>query len=215
MTDVSRPFCIFPRLLAEAKAAGRTRRGKQLAEMAIAIEILTFAPMRIANLVALRLGVTFRRVALGRERRWLISIPAHEVKNRAELTYEIPKDDYGLIDEALALYDQPEGWLFPGRTPGPKDSSLLSGQIKRTVESRLGLAFHTHMFRAIAGYLHLKENPNGFEAVRAILGNRNDNVIRKNYSFLAERSLIANAQAAIGKTRARLVAPPKHKRKDV
>jgi integrase len=203
------------RLFAEAKAAGRTRRGKQLAEMAIAIEILTFAPMRIANLVALRLGVTFRRVALGRERRWLISIPAHEVKNRAELTYEIPKDDYDLIDKVLALYDQPEGWLFSGRMPGPKASSLLSGQIKRTVESRLGLAFHTHMFRAIAGYLHLKENPNGFEAVRAILGNRDDNVIRKNYSFLAERSLIANAQAAIGKTRARLLPSSKGKRKDV
>jgi len=61
------------------------------------------------------------------------------------------------------------------------------------------------MFRAIAGYLHLKENPNGFEAVRAILGNRDDSVIRKNYAFLAERSLIANAQAAIGKTRARLL----------
>jgi integrase len=120
-----------------------------------------------------------------------------------------------MIEGALALYDQPDGWLFPGRGRGPKATSLLSGQIKRTVQSRLGLAFHTHMFRALAGYLHLKENPNGFEAVRAILGNRDDNVIRKNYSFLAERSLIANAQAAIGKTRARLAPPPKDKRKDV
>ena len=65
------------------------------------------------------------------------------------------------------------------------------------------------MFRALAGYLHLKENPNGFEAVRAILGNRDDNVIRNNYAFLAERSLIANAQASIGQTRARLALPAK------
>ena len=64
------------RLFAEAKAARSPRRRKQLAEIAIAIEILTFAPMRIANLVSLRLGVTLRRVARGRERRWLISIPA-------------------------------------------------------------------------------------------------------------------------------------------
>ena len=69
------------------------------------------------------------------------------------------------------------------------------------------------MFRALAGYVHLKENPNGFEAVRAILGNRDDKVIRNNYSFLAERSLIANAQAAIGKARVRLVASPQDKRK--
>jgi integrase len=120
-----------------------------------------------------------------------------------------------MIEEALALYDQPDGWLFPGRGCRPKAASLLSRQIKRIVESRLGMPFHTHMFRALAGYLHLKENPNGFEAVRAILGNRDDNVIRKNYSFLAERSLIANAQAAIGKTRARLVPPTKDKRRDV
>jgi len=117
-----------------------------------------------------------------------------------------------LIDEALALYDQPDGWLFPGRGPFPKAESLLSGQIKRTVENRLGLAFHTHMFRALAGYLHLKENPNGFEAVRALLGNRDDRVIRSNYAFLAERSLIANAQASIGRTRARLAIPSKDKK---
>ena len=64
---------------------------------------------------------------------------------------------------------QPDGGLFPGRATGPKATSLLSGQIKRTVEGRVGVAFHTHMFRSLAGYLHLKENPNGFEAVRALL----------------------------------------------
>jgi hypothetical protein len=92
-----------------------------------------------------------RRVLRGRERRWLISIPAHEVKSRVDLTYELPPDAHGMIEGALALYDQPDGWLFPGRGRGPKATSLLSGQIKRTVQSRLGLAFHTHMFRALPG----------------------------------------------------------------
>ena len=201
------------RLLAEAKAARSPRRRKHLAEVAIAIEILIFAPLRIANLVSLRLGVTMRRVTQRRAPHWLISIPPEEVKNSAELTFNLPNDIHDFIEGALALYDQPEGWLFPGRAAGPKAASLLSGQIKRTVEARLGLPFHTHMFRAIAGYLHLTHNPNGFEAVRAILGNRDDNVIRKNYAFLAERSLIANAQTSIGQTRARLVPPAKNKRK--
>jgi integrase len=200
-------------LFAKAKAAQSIRRCKQLSEIAIAIEILTFAPMRVANLVSLRLGVSFRRVAQGREKRWLISIPAHEVKSSTELTYELPTHTHGIIEEALALYNQPDGWLFPGRNSGPKAASLLSRQIKRAIESRLGLPFHTHMFRALAGYLHLKENPNGFEAVRALLGNRDDTVIRQNYSFLAERSLIANAQAAIAKTRARLAPSSNDKRK--
>jgi hypothetical protein len=38
------------RLFAEAKAARSGRRRKQLCEMAIAIEILTFAPIRVGNL---------------------------------------------------------------------------------------------------------------------------------------------------------------------
>ncbi len=203
------------RLLAEARAARGARRRRQLAEMAVAIETLIFAPMRIGNLTSIRLGVTLRRVALGRKKRWLISIPADQVKNRAELTYELPNDNHDLIEQALALYDQPDGWVFPGRAHGPKAASLLSGQIKRTVEGRVGVAFHTHMFRALGGYLHLVENPNGFEAVRALLGNRDDNVVRNNYTFLAERSLIANAQASIGRTRARFALPSKDKRKDV
>jgi integrase len=143
----------------------------------------------------------------------LISIPASEVKNRTELTYELPKESHHVIDRALALYAYPDGWLFPGRGVGPKAVSLLSGQIKRTIQSRLGIAFHTHMFRALAGYLHLRENPNGFEAVRVLLGNRDDNVVRNNYAFLAERSLIAKAQATIARNRVRFELPPMKRRK--
>ena len=198
------------RLLTEAKAAKSTRRRKQLCEIAIAIEILTFAPLRVSNLVSLQLGVSLRPLARGHQKYWLISIPAHEVKSNTDLIYELPTDSYHLIEEALSLYEPAGGWLFGGRRERLRASSLLSGQIKRTVEVRLGVPFHTHMFRALAGYLHLRENPNGFEAVRAILGNRDDSVVRKNYSFMAERTLIANAQAAIGKTRARFVPPSKN-----
>jgi integrase len=201
------------RLLADAQVAGTPRRRKKLAELAIAIEILTFAPMRISNVAALRQGTSLRRVTIGRVSRWIISIPAVEVKNRAELTYELPGESHDLIDKALTLYRRPEGWLFPGRKVGPKAASLLSAQIKRTVEGRLGVRFHVHMFRALAGYLHLKENPNGFEAVRALLGNRDDSVIRNNYAFLAERSLIAKAQAAIGQNRTCRQGPRKNKRR--
>jgi integrase len=201
------------RLLAEAKAAKSGRRRKQLAEMTIAIEILAFAPMRVGNLSSLRLGANLRHVAIGREKRWLISLPAAEVKNHTDLTYELPRESHGVIDRALALYDQPDGWLFPGRRAGSKAVRLLSGQIKRTVESRLGRAFHAHMFRALAGYLHLRKNPNGFEAVRALLGNRDDDVIRHNYAFMAERSLIANAQATIARNRARIEPPSKRQRR--
>ena len=91
-----------------------------------------------------------------------------------------------------------------------KCEGCLSGQIKRTVEGRLGVTFNVHLFRGLGAVLHLKENPNGFESVRAFLGDRDDQVIRRSYTGFAERHLIATAQETILKSRARTApkAPP-------
>jgi hypothetical protein len=103
----------------------------------------------------------------------------------------------------MKLYRQPNGSLFPGLRGNSKCAGCLSGQIKRTVESRLGITFNVHLFRGLGAVLHLKENPNGFESVRAFLGDRDDKVIRRSYTGFAERHLIAAAQETILKSRAR------------
>ena len=189
---------------------GPHSRQRTLAQLAIAIEILTFAPLRVGNLASLRLGETLRKLSIRNQTHWLISIPATEVKNRQELIHELPTKEHPLIAEALRLYPQPEGWVFGGRK-GPK--TALSKQIKQIIERRLGVAFHTHMFRALAGYVHLRENPNGFELVRALLGNRDEHVVRRNYAFMAERSHIAHAQETIRSNRARFAAQDLEKKR--
>jgi hypothetical protein len=116
------------RLLAEAKTARSARHRKRLAEMAIAVEVLLFAPVRVGNLVSLRLEVTFQRIALGREKRWLIE------RGGPPIIYSI-EDDFGQCVSCV--------------TQGVPFSSILElfGQIPRRVlvcdrGLTSGVAFH-------------------------------------------------------------------------
>lgn len=191
-------------LLEEAATERNDRKRVVLAQMAVAIEIELFMPLRRENLVALNLDKHFRRLVVDGRERWIVEIPRVEVKNSQSLTFELPPESVTLIERALHFYEAKDGWLFPGRGAGPKHPVTLGEQVKQTVEARLGVAFNMHLFRAIAGLLHLRENPDGFEAVRALLGDRDDEVVRNHYSFVADGNLIAKAQETITRTRARL-----------
>ena len=157
----------------------------------------------LKNLVGLNLNNHIQVIREKGSKTWIIRIDRKETKNRSALTYALPPQSVALIERAMRLYEQPNGWLFPGRFEGPKTEVGLSDQIKRTVESRLGVKFNVHLFRGLGAVLHLKENPNGFESVRAFLGDRDDKVIRASYTGFAERHLIAAAQETILKLRAR------------
>lgn len=199
------------RLLAEARSATSDRRRRHAAQMALAIEILTFAPLRLANLAQLRLGESFREVRQARGSRWLARFEPQTVKNRATLAFELPAESSSLVAEALRHSPPVDGWLFPGQS-GAKGASCLGTQIKRTVERHVGVPFNVHLFRALAGLTHLRDNPDGFESVRALLGDRDDRVVREHYAFAAERHLIDHAQRSISRSRARLSPPPARRR---
>jgi integrase len=147
------------------------------------------------------------------KRCWFVDLKAEVVKNLMTRSHELPPESSPLIDEAMRLYAQSNDWIFPGRKGGRKLSGTLGPQIKRAVESRLGVPFNTHLYRAIAGCTHLKENPDGFESARALLGDRDDRVLRENYLFLSERHLIRHAQQSIKTARVRLAPRSVRKRK--
>lgn len=195
-------------LLRAAQRAKHPRERRLLAQVAIAVELELMTPLRRKNLAGLNLDQHVQIVQKGRERVWILRIEKSETKNRSRLTHEIGADSVRRIERGLSLYQQTNGWLFPGRDGRPKDPSTLSAQIKRAVETRLGVPFNIHLFRALEASLHLKENPNGFESVRALLGDRDDRVIRASYTQFAERSLIAAAQQTILNHRARIAPCP-------
>jgi integrase len=148
------------------------------AQMAVAIAILTFAPVRLGNLVRIRLEENLTKPG-GHNSPYVLVFPAYDVKNRVQL--EFPLDAYvtELIDEYIydfrlsLLRGSNELWLFPGEAGGFKDAKTFSGQITQRIEKTTGLRLTVHQFRHAAAAILLKHRPGEYELVRRVLGHRN------------------------------------------
>jgi integrase len=147
------------------------------AEIALAIQILLVAPMRLANLAALSLEDNIVRVG-GIEPSYHLVIPPEEVKNEQPLEYPLPN----VVSEMLGLYlkvfrprlcRSESAWLFPGEFDGHKTKSTLSGQIIDTITKELGIRVTPHQFRHIAAAFILEKDPANYEFVRRVLGHKN------------------------------------------
>jgi hypothetical protein len=69
-----------------------------MAQIAVAIAILTVAPVRLANLTAIRLGTNLIKPD-GREKNYWLVFPDYDVKNRVKLEYPLQSYLTRLIDE--------------------------------------------------------------------------------------------------------------------
>jgi Phage integrase family len=148
------------------------------AQLAVAIAILTVAPVRLANLVAIKLGINLLKPGGPDSNYWLI-FPDHDVKNRVPLEYPLEQYLTRMIDEYVhdfrpsLLRGRNGDCLFPGQRGGTKSSILLSGQITQRIHKTTGLRMTVHQFRHAAGALILGHRPGEYELVRRFLGHRN------------------------------------------
>jgi integrase len=169
-------------LPAQLMAKARARRDHApigagvLAQIAVAIAILTVAPVRRSNLTRIRLGTNLIKPGGPDSKYWLV--PEYDVKNWVRL--EFPLDDHvtGLIDEYVhdfrpaLLRGHNEDWLFPGQRGGPKEPISFATQIVRQISKATGLWVTVHQFRHAAGALLLQKYPGNYELVRRVLGHR-------------------------------------------
>jgi integrase len=149
-----------------------------MAEVAVAIAILTLAPVRAANLAAIRLDENLIRPG-GLQSPYLLVFPHYDVKNRLDLTFEFDKYLAELIDEYVQEY-RPSllrgangDWLFPDTAGGSKDPHLFGIQITERIQKATGLRINIHQFRHAAAAIYLKHHPGDYETVRRLLGHRN------------------------------------------
>jgi integrase len=156
-----------------AHKEGDGKKGCLYAQLAVIIEILIFAPMRLSNLQNLRLD---------RHVNWVgelvhINIPADEVKNLEELHFILPSH----LSDRIRQYT--ERWrdlfisgtnthLFPGKKGKPKDDSTIRRQIKDYCFKYAGVTITPHQFRHLAAYLLLRQKPGFYEVVRKLLGHK-------------------------------------------
>jgi integrase len=150
---VKLPFAMMTS--ARACAGHSPTRAAVTAQLAVAIAILAVAPVRLANLTAIRLGFNLIKPGGPESNYWLV-FPDYDVKNRVKL--EFPLEPYltHLIDEYVFDYrpsllrGSNEDWLFPGGGAGTKGRCFLSRQVTERILKATGLRMTVHQFRHAA-----------------------------------------------------------------
>src|ERR1700722_6458226 len=148
-----------------------------LAQSAVAVAILTVAPIRLGNLTSIRLGENLTKPGGPDSNYWLI-FAKYEVKNRLPLQFKLDANVTALVNEYVhdfrpaLVRGSNADWLFPGEAGAHKEKISFSTQIVDRVEKSTGLRITVHQFRHAAGALILKHRPGEYELVRRVLGHK-------------------------------------------
>ena len=164
-------------------------RAAVLAQIAVAVAILTVAPIRLGNLASIRLGENLIKPGGPHSNFWL-TFPKYDVKNRTPLQFKLDETVTSIINEYVhdhrpALMRRSNAdWLFPGEAGNQKEKISFSTQIVERVQKSTGLRITVHQFRHAAGALILKHRPGEYELVRRILGHKSVQTTKKFYLSL-------------------------------
>lgn len=159
------------------------------AQIAVAVAILTAAPVRASNLAAIRLGENLNKPG-GPDTTYVLTFPHYDVKNQVDLTAELDGYVTAIIDEYIhdfrpsVMRGSNEDWLFPGGEGGSKDPHLFGIQVTERIQKVTGLRITLHQYRHAAAAVYLKDHPGDYETVRRFLGHRNIRTTVKFYCGL-------------------------------
>lgn len=148
------------------------------ASIAVAVAILSIAPVRLNNLIKIKLDENLIKPG-GLDGPYWLAFPKEDVKNRVQLQHKILTEIGELIDEYIDDYRPVlvrkfnAAWLFPGETGEVKTSRTLSLQISDRVFDATGLRLTVHQFRHAAAAIFIKANPGQYERARQLLGHKN------------------------------------------
>jgi hypothetical protein len=167
-------------MMAAARSQQPTGRHRAAvtAQLAVAIAILTAAPVRLANLTTIQLGTNLIKPGGLGSNYWLV-FPDYDVKNRVRLEFPLEQYLTRLIDEYVhdfrpdLMRGRNENWLFPGQRRGAKGKISFSGQITKRIYKATGVRMTVHQFRHAAAAIILQRRPGEYELVRRIFGHRN------------------------------------------
>ena len=200
-TAATRKLLLLPMVLRREIERGKvsTRRRSMLGQVAVAIEILIFAPIRIGNLASIDMDRHLIKVG----KRLHLVIPAAEVKNRADLDFELPEPSADLVRWYIDDVRRPEAGsaaLFIGAAQSHKTGTLRT-QIIKTIREYTGLEVHPHLFRHIGAKLYLDMNPGGYEVMRRVLGHKSMDTTTNFYAGMETRGATRHFDQQILKLR--------------
>ena len=216
--DLLRRLLALPdRLWREALAMAPSQRQLAKAQAALAIAILTYAPLRVANLSALAFDRTLF-VPPRADQESLIEIPAAQMKNREPFTIALPARITAMLRTYRSQVLKGPGkssteFLFDNGRGKPKLPTTISWLIERTIRRHLGIEMTAHQFRHLAAKVILDGDPGAYESVRQLLGQRNLATTVNYYAGLDTRRAGRHHAALIEKELATYQALPPSRRR--
>jgi integrase len=163
-------------------------QARSLALRAVAIGILTKLPVRLANLLGLRLDRHLQRPDPKQGRITHLLVPAEETKNRRPISLPVSRGTADLIEEWITHYRAPSvpgcAYLFPiqGFGDRPMSPQGLREAIKGALRTHVGVVLTPHQFRHLAARLFLEAFPGHYEEVRQLLGHESIVSTTRHYS---------------------------------
>ena len=158
------------------KRMSLARRLQQM-QVALAIELLLTAPMRMQNLATLCLDRQLQWPS-GRHGSVYISLDPRETKNRQPLEYPIEGQTRDALHDYLDRFrvlacPNDEGFLFIHLDGTPVPTTALRDGITKATRRELGFAITPHQFRHIAAAITLDAMPGAIGLVKDLLGHDN------------------------------------------
>ena len=186
---VIRTFLTLPdRLIEKALRLPVNTRAALMVQKAVAIALLSVAPLRLENLRCLDRRQHFRRAFSVDDPRHQLVIPAAVVKNKVDLEFPIPPRIMDMIELYIATYQplltngHPSTLLFPGRTGQAKHDTALRSNITDVVYKELGLRVNPHLFRDCVATSIALEDPEHVMITISILGHSSLSTAEKYYN---------------------------------
>ena len=192
---------------------------KTLAMRALAIEILTKIPLRLANLRGLRLDRHLQRPDPRRGRITHIVIDIlDETKNSRAIRMPVSRATEAMIQEWITDFRPLVGsrdcvFLFPNGNGGnrPITAQGLRDTIKAATAEYVGVTLTPHQFRHLAARVFLQEFPGHYEEVRQLLGHASIETTIRHYSGIESEASARRFDEVVLKRR-RMLKTRKEKR---
>ncbi len=204
------------------------RQAKSLALRAVVIEILTKTPLRLGELIGLRLDQHLQRPDPRRHISHL-SILRHERKNDEAYSVSVSKETGALLQEWIDTFRSigasPDCvYLFPGHGTGNKPITPqgMRDAVKGVTDKRVGAKLPPHRFRHLAAHHFLESHPGQYGQVQGLLGHKNQETTQRHYAgreskaahqahdeLVLNRKTLHKPEPAKGSSRVTRREPPK------